>query len=41
MKANSGMNMQVSLKHHHFICEHCGKIKDIEDCNVSVFVKKI
>jgi Fe2+ or Zn2+ uptake regulation protein len=28
-------------EHHHFVCEHCGTVEDIEDCNVSALVKTI
>lgn len=28
-------------EHHHFVCEQCGAIEDIEDCNVSALVKNI
>ncbi len=28
-------------EHHHFVCERCGAVEDIEDCNVSVLVKNI
>lgn len=28
-------------KHHHFICENCGKIIDIEGCPISVLEKDI
>lgn len=27
--------------HHHLICEKCGKIEDISDCNISVLEKEI
>jgi len=28
-------------EHHHLICESCGKIEDISDCNISEFEKEI
>lgn len=27
--------------HHHFICEHCGSITDISDCNIDDLEKEI
>lgn len=27
--------------HHHFICENCGSIKDISDCNIETLEKTI
>lgn len=27
--------------HHHFICENCGSIEDISDCNIEVLEKEI
>lgn len=28
------------LDHHHFICSKCGKVEDIENCNLSSVIKK-
>ncbi len=28
-------------EHHHFVCEKCGQIEDIEDCNVGSLIKNI
>ncbi len=28
-------------EHHHFICERCGRIEDIGDCNVSPIITKL
>lgn len=27
--------------HHHFVCEECGDIEDVEECNVDTIVKKL
>ncbi|MCR4324751.1 MAG: transcriptional repressor [Candidatus Curtissbacteria bacterium] len=27
--------------HHHFICESCGSIEDVSDCNINVIEKEI
>lgn len=27
--------------HHHIICEHCGKLEDIEICNSAIFEKEV
>lgn len=27
--------------HHHLICQHCGKIEDISDCNIGALEKEI
>lgn len=27
--------------HHHFICEHCGTVEDISDCNIDLIEKNI
>jgi Fur family transcriptional regulator, ferric uptake regulator len=27
--------------HHHLICENCGRIEDISDCNISILEKEI
>ncbi len=28
-------------EHHHFVCDQCGTIEDIEDCNVSILIKRM
>lgn len=28
-------------KHHHLICEQCGNIEDISDCNIAILEKEI
>lgn len=30
-----------SLDHHHFVCENCGEIEDISDCNIEGLEKNI
>lgn len=37
-KARYELNKQ---DHHHFICEKCGSIEDISDCNIDHIEKKI
>lgn len=28
-------------EHHHFVCDNCGTVEDVDDCNVDVLIKQI
>lgn len=31
----------AKVDHHHFVCEHCGSITDISDCNIDELQKEL